>query len=387
MTDCVGWNTSNVSAFSMQMQYYVASQLLSDPVFGGQAAAALQLYASMSGGRDGSWQSQVSQFGTGFTGCGCGCIPPPDPVLCKPPSSRGLTKLDADNKGGWPADTLRTAGGYHIVASGGTTWSIYGPHQQFGDKALSQIWGDPHVAESDGTHWDFSKSSDFRLPDGTMISVKTSAEEGHSVSTGLDVQNGDDHFTISSVDQTPKVSDDLHDGLEWRADQVAADPMRDSYRLGGSGTSDVRWFKSNGLVHDGEVTGASFDQATNQYVQTTDPTAQYLVCHGMAPPLGSKAWKDEILGELADIIGTTGDPNFADFAGSWLDELAEDRPMFDGPDPEPRWWIDGSWGGMGNCFKDFDDCCSALGSMGDLLLQMEMMNQLSMSQRAGGQWA
>src|SRR5690606_19714641 len=92
------------------------------------------------------------------------CIPSPGIAHSGASAGKVLTKDPA----GWPQGSVQTAGGYTIVPEGkDAAWSVYAPGQKPGDKPNTRIWGDPHVDEKDGTRWDFTKNSDFVLPDGT----------------------------------------------------------------------------------------------------------------------------------------------------------------------------------------------------------------------------
>jgi hypothetical protein len=137
-----------------------------------------------------------------FERCHCACTPDlgilpfPDLSLSGAPAGQGLETGPA----GWPPGSVKTAGGYVIVPEGkDCAWSVYGPDQCPGDKPLTRIWGDPHVSENDGDRWDFTKDSDFVLPDGTRIHCNTSSETGQSVSTGLTIVNGQDRVDITGL--------------------------------------------------------------------------------------------------------------------------------------------------------------------------------------------
>jgi hypothetical protein len=112
-----------------------------------------------------------------------------------PPPPTGLSTSPKD----WPEGSVQTEGGYTIVPEGETHWSIYAPGQKMGEEPMTRVHGDPHVTEADGTSWDFTKNSDFVLPDGTRIAATTSAQEGKSVTTGLDITNGHAHVSVTGV--------------------------------------------------------------------------------------------------------------------------------------------------------------------------------------------
>ncbi|MBI5542648.1 MAG: DUF1521 domain-containing protein [Deltaproteobacteria bacterium] len=88
-----------------------------------------------------------------------------------------------------------TPGGFKIEQLGQYEWKITGP-----DGSSTRIWGDPHVAESDGGAWDFKKNSSFVLPDGTIINVNTKKFGDMTVTSGLDIINGNDRVQVTGID-------------------------------------------------------------------------------------------------------------------------------------------------------------------------------------------
>jgi Domain of Unknown Function (DUF1521) len=131
----------------------------------------------------------------------CRCSPPSIEDSCHPAGS--LTK---DDKG-----VITTPGGYKIEATGATEWTITGK-----DGKSTKVWGDPHVAESDGGKWDFKKDSTFVLDDGTKINVKTKdAGNGTTITSGLDITNGRDRVQVTDIDKGKgKVGEITNDGLQ-----------------------------------------------------------------------------------------------------------------------------------------------------------------------------
>lgn len=199
------------------------------------------------------------------------------PVSAAPPEARNSPPV-AEQPGlevgapGFPAGAVRTPGGYTIVAEGkDQAWSVYGPGQQFGDEPLSRTWGDPHVKEADGTKWDFTKDSNFRLPDGTVIRCDTTAETGQSYTNRLDILMGNDRVSITGIDNHQKAGlkptvTKHTDGEAWIAEHATALQSSATFSLQHGGGS-VSWTRfSNGQV-DGVVTGGHFDKAMNSYVQ------------------------------------------------------------------------------------------------------------------------
>src|SRR4051812_13978263 len=132
--------------------------------------------------------------------CRCYCPEPPPPCPAPDPLQVG-----ADGK-------IHTPGGYTIEADGNTAWKITGP-----DGKCTTVSGDPHVHESDGGKWDFKRDSSFVLPDGTRINVQTKpAGNGMTVTSGLEVVNGDNRVEISGVNTGhPQTGQVQHSGQQW----------------------------------------------------------------------------------------------------------------------------------------------------------------------------
>jgi hypothetical protein len=202
--------------------------------------------------------------------CG-GCIPAPQNTV-----SGGLKVGAVDD---FPANSIRTAGGYTIVPEGrDMAWRIYGPGQQHCEEPLTRVWGDPHVNEKDGTRWDFTKDSNFTLPDGTVIRCDTTSEIGQSVTQGLTILSGNDRVEVTGVNTgSPQVtaSKDAQEYLEKNAETLAAGH---TFSLQHDG-NDVSWFRSTNGNLEGLVTGArsnvdgqgSYDQIIDGNVAPKGP--------------------------------------------------------------------------------------------------------------------
>lgn len=188
-----------------------------------------------------------------------GCVPPPSADQACAPEGKGLTK-NADG-------SVTTAGGYRIKALGSkAAWSIHGPD----GKLLTKVSGDPHVFEKDGTRWDFTKNSNFVLPDGTRIGVKTGGGRGgQTVTESLDIVNGSERVKIDGIRANKPVTGEVtHDGLTgWNAENGTG---RDTFSL----THDDKkqnWVKynANGDLK-GVVTGAKQSKPNGAYQQITN---------------------------------------------------------------------------------------------------------------------
>lgn len=308
-----------------------------------------------------------------------GCIPAPTMDQSAAPAGRGLQA----NPEGFPQGSIRTAGGYTIVPEGkDAAWSIFAPNQKMGEKPQTRVWGDPHVDEKDGTRWDFTKSSNFRLPDGTMIDVKTTSETGQSVTAGLNIVNGADRASISGINENkPSLAPMTRDGYEYRARLNAENPNRDTFVLGGN-NSEVSWFRERAGKMDGLITGtkANFD-GKGSYDQVVDANKSYVVDPSMRPPVGSAAWGNMLRNELTDAVSRTGmSPDSAKLFGSFMgvnhaqaeyqDTLRQALPLM-------------LFGGLFNSFNNFGGFNDSLTNLGNVLQYQLALRQSLMANFAG----
>lgn len=265
----------------------------------GQAQKALTTLSDPAGGLLSLFSSSTAPAATPAkqTPSAVAALPSPDIDLSSAPAGEGLKAAGSK----WPKGSIQTSGGYTIVPNGKTKWEIFGPKQTAKDKPLTTVSGDPHVYDKNGKkQFDFSKSSDFLLPDGTRIACKTSAETGHSVTTGLDICSGMDHVSITHVDGTPTVGKIDHNGLEWRESHLAQNKKLETFEMGGS-AKDLIWFKDVGGVEKGQITGAKYDGKS--YQQTVNAKKTYFVDPSLAPPLGSVAYGNMLRSQMDDQIG------------------------------------------------------------------------------------
>jgi len=178
----------------------------------------------------------------------CSCVPPP------PAQPQG--GLQVGGVAGFPDNAIRTQGGYTIVPEGkDQAWKIYGPGQSYGDDALTRVWGDPHVWERDGTKWDFTKDSNFTLPDGTLIRCDTTSEVGQSVTQGLTIVSGNDRVDVTGVNTSRPAVTSAKDGQAWLRDNAATLQAGHTFALQHEG-QNVEWFRSTNGQLDGLVVGA-----------------------------------------------------------------------------------------------------------------------------------
>jgi hypothetical protein len=310
-----------------------------------------------------------------FKGEAAQFAPVPRPHLDRsgPPAGQGLAK----DPPGWPKGSVRTAGGYTVVPEGNTSWKVYNPGQKPTDKPATHVHGDPHVTEKDGGRWDFTKSSDFVLPDGTRIAAKTSSETGKSVTTGLDITNGADRVSVSNLNGKPNVGDVTHDGYEWRARHLASNPARDTFKLGGDGDD---WFLVKNGQNQGEITGAHYDGKTQTYQQHTNGKP-YTVDPNLRPPIGSDAWGNMLRDQSLDFIaGQMGLPPWAaqhvgeafhlDHSTTQLMNNLQRLAPYSGP-----------FGGLYGMAFGFQGAFDAMGGMADAMNSLASLHASQMSLR------
>ncbi len=187
------------------------------------------------------------------------------------PPTQAQGSLQVGNVAGFPANAIRTQGGYTVVPEGkDSAWKIYGPGQNACDEALTRVWGDPHVSEKDGTKWDFTQDSSFMLPDGTRIVCDTTSQTGQSVTQGLTIVSGNDRVDVGGVNTgSPKVTASK-DGQSWLGANAATINAGSTFSLQSDG-SNVDWFRSTNGKLDGLITGGKSNvDGKNTYDQVID---------------------------------------------------------------------------------------------------------------------
>jgi|GEM_PF-4826106 len=119
--------------------------------------------------------------------------------------------------------TVRTLDGFVVRAEGkDQAWSISGP-----DGRSTRIWGDPHVTESDGDTWDFTKRGTFVFGKNKATVEVVPAGNGQTFSSCLTIYAGDERVTIGGIDTNKPVimavsndgkqhDDGLADGTVYR---------------------------------------------------------------------------------------------------------------------------------------------------------------------------
>lgn len=328
---------------------------------GADSLRALGLLNSFFGG-DGFGLQQ----GRGFERMvpGCGCLPSPEVGLSGAPAGKGLTQN--------PDGSITTAGGYRVVPEGQqAAWKIFGPE----GNELTRVWGDPHVYEADGTKWDFTKSSDFVLPDGTRIHAQTSYDpskgNGYSVTTGLEIMNGADRASISGIDTNRPQTTMHQDAYAFRAMHLASDPNRDSFHLAGDGRQNIHWIRERNGQMEGVVKhapGKTIDAGGHKiFEQDVDRTLMASVAPHMQPPFGSRAWGNMMRSQLNDAqakawgqaLGPMG--AFPALQNAFAIHAGHINGAFQA---DMRELMFGGWGG---CFPNYNSPMSALHGLIDLL--------------------
>jgi hypothetical protein len=372
MTNGAYWfnPTSFSPAHAAQMQYALALHAQGNPAALQQLSYLNQISSQDALLRGG--YGQQGPYSQGFAAGPCGCIPSPQINFSGAPAGRGLTKSPE----GWPAGAVQTAGGYTVVPEGrDAAFSVYGPGAKPGDQPITRVWGDPHVNEKDGTRWDFTKNSNFRLPDGTNIGVTTTSQTGQSVTSALDITNGADRVQISGINSnSPTTGDITHDGYQARAHLSNG---TDTYHLGGDATNQ-RWFLERDGRMQGEVTGAHYDRTTNRYEQDLNRDSQFSVDPSLRPPFGSPAWGNQLRMEAVDIARRSGNHDFAHNMGNLMhaDHVHGALTHALGYDPTMIFGGYGGWGGFPQQQLD-------VGSLFQVLAFQEAQNQYLAYGRGG----
>lgn len=154
-------------------------------------------------------------------------------------------------------DRIITDGGYAIESQGDTEWTITDPNGEM----VARIHGDPHVVEGDGTKWDFSKDSKFRLPDGTEIFVDTDYDEDRgrdAVTRRLVIDDGTDRVAIDGIEGADPEIGEIHpaEGDDFESRYGADNPGLDVFDLVSDGDEIAFELISN----LGVIEGATLDE-------------------------------------------------------------------------------------------------------------------------------
>ncbi len=152
------------------------------------------------------------------------------------PSSEKMTlKLTEKGKNNY---SIQTDDNYTVRFSGKSEeWVITAP-----DGTATRIWGDPHVKESDGTRWDFTKQSTFNFGNNRITVETIPAEHNKSVtySQRVSIYNGTNRITVTDIDKnSPKIEG-------WSFDAKVHDAALangDTYTLKNLSDKSFSWVK------------------------------------------------------------------------------------------------------------------------------------------------
>lgn len=135
---------------------------------------------------------------------------------------------------------IETADGYKVNFSGKKEeWFILAPNG-----TSTRIWGDPHVVESDGTKWDFTKQSTF-LFGNNKVTVETIPSEKNAKYTfthRVTLHNGDNRITVTDVDKNKPTIE------YWRFDAASHDAAQSDgivYKLVTKNDQSFDWKKQS----------------------------------------------------------------------------------------------------------------------------------------------
>jgi hypothetical protein len=283
--------------------------------------------------------------------CGCHHPEPTD-------SSHPAGSLKKDDNG-----VITTPGGYKIEATGQYEWKITDPN----GKATTRVWGDPHVdaTSGDGTEahdFDFKRPTSFVLGDGTKIDVSVKPYNNMTVTSGLQITNGNDRVEISNIDQGKgKVGDITHDGFQ----HVNDFGKNDVFVMGKDAS---QWTSQGKEIVGSENGGDSFKLGADVKPTLTGPLAQ---TPGADPKGGgvnpaANNWAQKILSDVAQLLKD-------------IMPAVSNRPQFPGQNPYvpgagQQYNRDNHLRGLGDAFRQ-------VGQM------LQIMSQLmSLTQQIGRQY-
>jgi hypothetical protein len=188
-----------------------------------------------------------------------------------------------------------------------------------------------------------------------------------------------DHVSVTGLNGKPTTSDVKPDGYEWRAQHMAENPNRDTFKLGGDGDD---WFLVKGGQVQGEITGAHMDAKTGAYEQHVDGKG-YHIDPGLKPPFGSDAWGNMLRDNALDFVsGRLGmDPWTARNVGQMFhQDHAYDQLYQNLQQLSP---YTGPFGGMYGMAFGFQGAFDAMNNMSDAMNNLRYLQASQLSLRAG----
>lgn len=135
---------------------------------------------------------------------------------------------------------LETADGYKLNFTGKKEeWKIIAPNG-----TSTRIWGDPHVVESDGTKWDFTKQSTFIFGNNkvTVETIPSETNKKYTYTQRVTLHNGSDRITITDIQKNKPVIE------HWRFDAASHDASQSDgnvYKLVPKSGQSFDWKKQS----------------------------------------------------------------------------------------------------------------------------------------------
>ncbi|MEO1338764.1 MAG: DUF1521 domain-containing protein, partial [Myxococcota bacterium] len=204
-------------------------------------------------------------------------------------SGGGLSQLSNERRAelGIPANAVafETAAGYVMVFDDvggnrrgkGESMQIFGPD----NKNLTQVWGDPHVYEGDGSKWDFTEDGDMILGDGTLIKMDTTHEPGsgshRSYLDTVTIVSGDDRVEVSDIHRNRAQATTItQDGEQWRANHMAEVAQAEGYSqfVMAEEGGNIKFYALVDGTEKGIVSGSNYDSTDNVWAQTYQSTQE-----------------------------------------------------------------------------------------------------------------
>ena len=201
----------------------------------------------------------------------------------------GLSPLDPARRSqlGLPANAVafETAAGYVIVFDDvnggrrgkGESMQVFGPD----NRELSQVWGDPHLWEGDGTKWDFTTDGDMVLPDGTLIKMDTTynPNSGSHMSflETVTIVSGDNKVEVTGISSNNAQAGSItNDGATWRENHQSTTAQAAGYSqffmaLEGD---KIHYHAMMQGTEQGIVSGSRYDSSLNRWVQDYSSTQE-----------------------------------------------------------------------------------------------------------------
>lgn len=135
---------------------------------------------------------------------------------------------------------IETDDGYKVNFTGKKEeWTITAPNG-----TSTRIWGDPHVVESDGTKWDFTKQSTFIFGNNkvTVETIPSETNAKYTYSHRVSLHNGSDRITVTDIQKNKPTIE------YWRFDAASHDASQSDgvvYKLVAKSNQSFDWKKQS----------------------------------------------------------------------------------------------------------------------------------------------